>query len=70
MSPEQLTALLEFLKGHVDLAKGLSRGRRRRGKFHTIKTWNSCAKKLNGIKNGAVKDGKAWSKVCDLILFK
>ncbi|CAH0602897.1 unnamed protein product [Chrysodeixis includens] len=66
VSSEQLTALLDFLKGHVDLAKGLSRGRRRRGKFHAIKTWNLCAKKLNAYKNGAVKDGKAWSKYwCD-----
>lgn len=63
VSPEQLTALLEFLKEHEDLARGLTRGRRRRGKFHTVKVWNTCAKKLNAIKNGALKDGKGWSKV-------
>lgn len=63
---DQLTALLEFLKEHEDLAKGLTRGRRRRGKFHTVKVWNLCAKKLNAIKDGAVKDGKGWSKYwCD-----
>uniref|UniRef100_A0A2A4JZP3 Regulatory protein zeste n=1 Tax=Heliothis virescens TaxID=7102 RepID=A0A2A4JZP3_HELVI len=63
---DQLTALLEFLKEHEDLAKGLTRGRRRRGKFHTVRVWNLCAKKLNAIKNGATKDGKGWSKYwCD-----
>ncbi|KAJ8729193.1 hypothetical protein PYW08_000774 [Mythimna loreyi] len=66
VSYDQLLALLEFLKDHEDLAKGLTRGRHRRGKFHTIKIWNMCAKKLNAIKYGAIKDGKAWSKYwCD-----
>ena len=63
MSYEQLTGLLEFLKEHEDLAKGLTRGRHRRGKFHTVKIWNLCAKKLNSIEGGAIKDGKGWSKV-------
>jgi hypothetical protein len=58
---EQLKALLEFLKDHQELAKGLTRGRR--GKLHTLKEWNLCAKKLNVYKDGAMKDGKAWSKV-------
>ncbi|CAH1644706.1 unnamed protein product [Spodoptera littoralis] len=66
VSYDQLTALLDFLKEHEDLARGLTRGRRRRGKFHTVKVWNMCAKKLNAIKNGALKDGKGWSKYwCD-----
>lgn len=61
---DQLTALLEFLKEHQELAKGLARGRR--GKFHTLKSWHMCAKKLNAIKDGAVKDAKGWSKYwCD-----
>ncbi|XP_028155870.1 uncharacterized protein LOC114349619 [Ostrinia furnacalis] len=60
----QLKALLEFLGEHQELARGLTRGRR--GKLHTFKLWNQCAKKLNLVKDGAVKDGKAWSKYwCD-----
>ncbi|KAL0849533.1 hypothetical protein ABMA28_013803 [Loxostege sticticalis] len=60
----QLKALLEFLGEHQELARGLTRGRR--GKLHTLKLWNLCAKKLNVVKDGAVKDGKAWSKYwCD-----
>lgn len=57
----QLKALLEFMREHQELARGLTRGRR--GKLHTLKLWNLCAKKLNAIKDGAAKDGKAWSKV-------
>ncbi|KAM3964657.1 uncharacterized protein ACR2FA_001046 [Aphomia sociella] len=61
---DQLKAMLEFLKDHQELAKGLIRGRR--GKLHTLKLWNLCAKKLNDHKGGAVKDGKGWSKYwCD-----
>lgn len=58
---DQLTSLLDFLKEHQELAKGLTRGRR--GKFHTLKIWNLCAKKMNAVKDGAIKDGKGWSKV-------
>ncbi|XP_072937071.1 uncharacterized protein [Epargyreus clarus] len=59
-----MNALLEFLKEHQELAKGLTRGRR--GKLHTLKLWNLCAKELNTCKDGAVKDGKGWSKYwCD-----
>lgn len=61
VSLEQLNGLLDFMKEHPDLAKGLSRGRR--GKLMTLKVWNSCAKRLNAVKQGAVKDGKGWSKV-------
>lgn len=61
VSLEQLSSLLDFMKEHPDLAKGLSRGRR--GKLMSIKVWNSCAKRLNAVKQGAVKDGKGWSKV-------
>ncbi|XP_059058106.1 uncharacterized protein LOC131851607 [Achroia grisella] len=61
---DQLKAMIDFLKEHQQLAKGLMRGRR--GKLHTLKLWNLCAKKLNGHKGGAVKDGKGWSKYwCD-----
>ncbi|CAB3230528.1 unnamed protein product [Arctia plantaginis] len=61
---DQLTSLLDFLKEHQELAKGLTRGRR--GKFHTLKIWNLCAKKMNAVKDGAIKDGKGWSKYwCD-----
>ncbi|XP_060810416.1 uncharacterized protein LOC132904354 [Amyelois transitella] len=61
---DQMQALIGFLKEHPELAKGLIRGRR--GKLHTLKLWNLCAKKLNLIQNGAVKDGKGWSKYwCD-----
>ncbi|XP_075991683.1 uncharacterized protein LOC142987008 isoform X1 [Anticarsia gemmatalis] len=64
VSADQLTALLEFLKEHQELAKGHTRGRR--GKFHTLKLWSLCANKLNVVKDGAVKDGKGWSKYwCD-----
>ncbi|XP_026762166.2 uncharacterized protein LOC113520938 [Galleria mellonella] len=61
---DQLKAMIDFLKEHQQLAKGLMRGRR--GKLHTLKLWNLCAKKLNGYKGGTVKDGKGWSKYwCD-----
>ncbi|KAI8428243.1 hypothetical protein MSG28_002464 [Choristoneura fumiferana] len=65
VSLEQLKGLLEYLHDHQDLAKGLTRGRR--GKLHSVKLWNACAKKLNEKnKDGAVKDGKGWSKYwCD-----
>lgn len=58
---EQINSLLEFMKEHPDLAKGLNRGRR--GKLTTVKVWNSCAIRLNFLKDGALKDGKGWSKV-------
>ncbi|XP_050361763.1 uncharacterized protein LOC126781039 [Nymphalis io] len=64
VSSDQLNALLDFLKEHKDLAKGLIRGRR--GKLNSLKLWNLCAKKLNVLKDGATKDGKGWSKYwCD-----
>ncbi|XP_063529657.1 uncharacterized protein LOC134740932 [Cydia strobilella] len=64
VSLEQLKGLLDYLNEHQDLAKGLTRGRR--GKLHSVKLWNVCAKKLNVIGEGAVKDGKGWSKYwCD-----
>ncbi|KAG6450430.1 uncharacterized protein LOC115443685 [Manduca sexta] len=64
VSFDQLNALLDFLKEHNELAKGLTRGRR--GKLQTLKIWNLCAKKLNVFKDGAIKDGKGWSKYwCD-----
>ncbi|XP_061707603.1 uncharacterized protein LOC133518055 [Cydia pomonella] len=64
VSLEQLKGLLDYLNEHQDLAKGLTRGRR--GKLHSVKLWNVCAKKLNAIGEGAVKDGKGWSKYwCD-----
>ncbi|XP_026487986.1 uncharacterized protein LOC113394778 [Vanessa tameamea] len=64
VSSDQLNALLDFLKEHKELAKGLIRGRR--GKLNTLKLWNLCAKKLNVLKDGATKDGKGWSKYwCD-----
>ncbi|XP_053601150.1 uncharacterized protein LOC128669920 isoform X2 [Plodia interpunctella] len=59
-----MKALIDFLKEHPDLAKGLARGRR--GKMQSLKLWNQCAKKLNLIKDGAEKDRKGWSKYwCD-----
>ncbi|CAH2104265.1 unnamed protein product [Euphydryas editha] len=65
VSSDQLHALVQFLKEHQELAKGLIRGRR--GKQNTFKLWNLCAKKLNVMKDGATKDGKGWSKYwCDL----
>ncbi|CAG4997661.1 unnamed protein product [Parnassius apollo] len=55
---------LEFMKCHRDLARGLTRSRR--GKLHSLKSWNSCAKKLNALKDGTTKDAKGWSKYwCD-----
>lgn len=64
VSFEQLVALLDFLKDHSELAKGLARGRR--GKLHTVKLWHLCAKKINTFKSGANKDGKGWAKYwCD-----
>ncbi|XP_049887549.1 uncharacterized protein LOC126381961 [Pectinophora gossypiella] len=64
VSLEQMGGLLEFMQEHPDLAKGLTRGRR--GKLHSVKLWNACAKKLNPYKDGACKDGKGWSKYwCD-----
>nr|XP_037866678.1 uncharacterized protein LOC105842306 isoform X2 [Bombyx mori] len=56
--------LLDFLKEHPDLAKG--KVRRHRTKFSPVKLWNLCAKKLNTVRDGAVKDGKGWSRYwCD-----
>ncbi|CAH0726132.1 unnamed protein product, partial [Brenthis ino] len=64
VNSDQLVALVEFMRGHQDLAKGLVRGRR--GKLNTLSLWNLCAKKLNVFKDGARKDGKGWSKYwCD-----
>ncbi|KAJ0182079.1 hypothetical protein K1T71_002801 [Dendrolimus kikuchii] len=64
VSFDQLVTLLDFLKEHPELAKGLTRGRR--GKLHTVKLWQLCAKKVNAIKDGGSKDGKGWAKYwCD-----
>ncbi|CAK1602782.1 unnamed protein product [Parnassius mnemosyne] len=64
VSLNQLNELLEFMKCHPDLARGLTRGRR--GKLHSVKSWNSCAKKLNALEDGTTKDAKGWSKYwCD-----
>lgn len=58
VSTEQILILLEYLKEHSDLAKGINKGVRRQTDL-----WNECANKLNSVKNGAVKDKKGWSKV-------
>ncbi|XP_047514720.1 uncharacterized protein LOC125055971 [Pieris napi] len=66
VTAEQNLILLEFLREHPGLAKGINKGARRQN-MDSIDLWSECSEKLNSVKNGGIKDKKGWSKYwCDL----
>ncbi|GBP09560.1 hypothetical protein EVAR_76563_1 [Eumeta japonica] len=66
VSPSQMEILVDFLEANVDIAKGYTRSAQARQVSY--RKWEEIAGILNSQGDGAVKNGKLWAKIRNILI--